>query len=492
MDTTRPQEREIVFCHQCENEWYRDEHGIICPECQGEFTEVIEQGHDPRQDEQHIPGEPSGEVGQQPGAHHPDFDVPDPDEDDIDDVRLVQTGPDTYRLRGTYRTTVDRQQGQQLGQQQGGAGLMGIVGNLLQGMVGPQQPQQLQSEQLQAPNSPGRPASAPGSPPPGNNGTWVRTGTGPGFSYTIATSSNGGMNFGGAQMAGMPGNPPLFPRNANGPQPFQDQPDHIEQMLNQMMANIGVAPGGGMGGMRMGPGMPQQGMPHPFHNHPGPFGPPPGPGGPFMAGGGMPGSIAQLFNFFGNPHGTHGDGVYTQEALDRIITQLMEQHQAGNAPGPASDAAIKALPSRPITTSDQGESGKAECSICMDEVPLGENVTELPCHHWFHFDCIKAWLGEHDTCPHCRQGITARDAVGGDAAQPRSPHQAPLHDMRSSEYTRPAVPGTFPLPQQGQQPEERRRNSEGDRRGVFGRMRDAFSGGSRDGSGGGGGGASGS
>ena len=46
----QPQQRELVFCHQCENEWYRDEHGIICPECHGDFTEIIEGDHDTHED----------------------------------------------------------------------------------------------------------------------------------------------------------------------------------------------------------------------------------------------------------------------------------------------------------------------------------------------------------------------------------------------------------------------------------------------------------
>ena len=486
MDRNSSRNREIVYCHQCENEWYRDEHGIICPDCDGDFTEIIEAGHDPREDEQHIPAELDS-------PRSPPFDAPDPDEDDIDNVRLEQTGPDTYRLRGRYRTTIGGQQGQQQQGPQGQAGgLMGLVGNLLSNMVQGQQGQQ--QGQQQGPNSPGRPASAPASPPPqgeqvrGGNGTYIRSGQGPGFSYTIATSSN----FGGPPQG-------LFPRNANGPQPMQDHPAHIDDMIQQMMMNIGVGPGGS-GGMRS-PGMP----PHPLHNHDG-FGP--SPNGPFIfagpgfgGGAGMPPSFAQLLNLFGPPGGAMGDAVYSQEALDRIITQLMEQHQAGNAPGPASEAAIKALPQRPITKDDQGESGKAECSICMDEVPLGEQVTQLPCHHWFHFDCIKAWLGEHDTCPHCRQGITPAEGQGASAQQPRSPSQVPLHDMRSPEYTIPAGGrGSYPFPQQGSfgQEQDRRRNSDGDgsRRGVLGRMRDAFSGGSsrRDGPGSaeGGGGASGS
>lgn len=34
-------QREMMFCHECHDEWYRDERGIICPECDSEFTEVV-------------------------------------------------------------------------------------------------------------------------------------------------------------------------------------------------------------------------------------------------------------------------------------------------------------------------------------------------------------------------------------------------------------------------------------------------------------------
>jgi len=33
--------REVVYCHQCENEWYRDEHGLPCPRCHSEATEIV-------------------------------------------------------------------------------------------------------------------------------------------------------------------------------------------------------------------------------------------------------------------------------------------------------------------------------------------------------------------------------------------------------------------------------------------------------------------
>lgn len=441
----RPQQRELVYCHDCENEWYRDEHGLVCPNCRSDFAEVIEPNNDFREDEMRIPGEPAMRNAGAPGA------VPDPDEDDIDALRWEQTGPGTYRVRGRYNMDVplDRN-GQPAGQQGGGGGLMGMVGNLLQGMVSPQQGQDTQPYQRS-------PSQRPGE---GGNARNVRHGHGPGFSYTIATSSNA--DFGGN----------LFPRNANGPQPFQPQPNQLDNMLAQMFMNVGAMPGGPMRG---GPGAGQ----HPLHGHD-PFGP--GPNQGFMFGG--PGGFANILNMLGHPD-QQGDAVYTQEALDRIMTQLMEQHHSGNAPGPATEQAIKSLPRRAVTAEVQGTEGKAECSICMDEVPLGDMVTELPCHHWFHHDCVKAWLAEHDTCPHCRQGIMPKE---GEGSASRTPGQQPLNDMRSPEQTR-TTPGAFPQGDGSRgnpftMPESPRGGGQGSAAGgMFNRMREAFGGGGSGGSG---------
>jgi Zn finger protein HypA/HybF involved in hydrogenase expression len=39
---------EMMFCHECEHEWRRDQHGFTCPKCHSEFTEIIEDVHVPR------------------------------------------------------------------------------------------------------------------------------------------------------------------------------------------------------------------------------------------------------------------------------------------------------------------------------------------------------------------------------------------------------------------------------------------------------------
>ena len=139
---------------------------------------------------------------------------------------------------------------------------------------------------------------------------------------------------------------------------------------------------------------------------------------------GAPSPLTFLSQLLSPANAHHGDAVYTQEALDRVISQLMEQHSTSSAPGPASAAAIAALPKAKIDESMLGSDGKAECSVCMDNVGVGDEVTMLPCKHWFHGECVGAWLKEHDTCPHCRQSITPKD---GDSNIPRTPGQVPRH-----------------------------------------------------------------
>ena len=125
-----------------------------------------------------------------------------------------------------------------------------------------------------------------------------------------------------------------------------------------------------------------------------------------------------------------GDAVYSQEALNRIFTQLTEQHQAGNAPGPASGAAIKALPTKQISEADHGEkdissrlSGTSHPLTDNDHAVrnrLNENTTV---EHHSHI--ARTWsirpLG-------ARRRVISRDAVDvtrdGEAAEP----DLPSHD----------------------------------------------------------------
>ena len=58
-----------------------------------------------------------------------------------------------------------------------------------------------------------------------------------------------------------------------------------------------------------------------------------------------------------------------------------------------------------------------QCAICLAEFVKGDQVSvesdltpdevvQLPrCEHVFHFDCLKPWLREKNTCPKCRTPI---------------------------------------------------------------------------------------
>lgn len=471
MDRPTGQQRDMVFCHECENEWYRDEHGLTCPECQSDFTEIvhplscshatnqanpriqIEPQHDPREDlvddfdgdEDNVyQYEPNEHNEQNPLHNHNPWaqeeDAPDPDEGDISNFQWRSNGPNSMSFTGSFSRTFSPTGFQQTrqappGPPQAGGPMLANFASMLNGMMGGR-PMQQPTPAEQAQRMPGdfprtqTPQENAQQQEQGNPGVRVQHGSGPGYSFTATTTSR------------------LYPRDANQAQP-QGQPfDDLPTLLNQMFQ---IHPQGGQAGAR----------------------------GPFQETGPFGNLLAGLFN---PANMQHGDAVYSQEALDRIVSQLMEQNQTGNAPGPATADAIASLPQKNISESDLGENGKADCSICMDEVNLGDKVTLLPCTHWFHGDCIKAWLGEHDTCPHCRQGIMPKDGPA-DASAPRAPDQAPRHDQN---WAQSEAEQANPWAASDSSSQQRRSSSgagpSGGNGGLFNRMRDAFGGGSGSGS----------
>ncbi|KAK5658474.1 hypothetical protein OQA88_1863 [Cercophora sp. LCS_1] len=132
------------------------------------------------------------------------------------------------------------------------------------------------------------------------------------------------------------------------------------------------------------------------------------------------GSIAGL-----NPaNAAFGDAVYSQEALDRIITHLREANGPGGAP-PASQAAIDKLEVKELDEKMLGGEAKTRCVICVDEMSAGEKASVLPCSHFFHGECVTPWLKQHNTCPVCRRSIEPEMAKPGKEAQFQQdqPHQ---------------------------------------------------------------------
>lgn len=45
------------------------------------------------------------------------------------------------------------------------------------------------------------------------------------------------------------------------------------------------------------------------------------------------------------------------------------------------------------------------CTVCLEQVNVGELIRSLPCLHQFHADCIDPWLRQQGTCPVCKYKV---------------------------------------------------------------------------------------
>ncbi|KAI7866795.1 uncharacterized protein EV154DRAFT_432601 [Mucor mucedo] len=140
---------------------------------------------------------------------------------------------------------------------------------------------------------------------------------------------------------------------------------------------------------------------------------------------------------YGNPN----DYVFSQNALDNIITQLMEQTGGASAPPPAPEQVIEALKKRSLT--EKEKSSEADCAVCKDQFESHETVIELPCEHIFHDDCIKPWLKLNSTCPVCRHSVLPEQesANGQNSNNDSNNGTNDNHNTQNTQQTREANDG---------------------------------------------------
>lgn len=127
------------------------------------------------------------------------------------------------------------------------------------------------------------------------------------------------------------------------------------------------------------------------------------------------------------------DGV--QELLEAMI-QSWQRNSTPLAFRGATENAISALPKIKLDASKLDSNGETACAICMESLSSGDEVTELPCQHWFCGDCICTWLREHDSCPQCRR-IMPAISRGGPSDTNRSQPPPPSLDLETLQLPVP-------------------------------------------------------
>jgi len=94
--------------------------------------------------------------------------------------------------------------------------------------------------------------------------------------------------------------------------------------------------------------------------------------------------------------------------LDTLIARIMESDPNRWGPPPASATAVEGLDK--ITISQEHIDKEMECAVCMDAFVVESVTFQMPCAHLFHENCLRSWLGQHNSCPVCRHELPTDDA----------------------------------------------------------------------------------
>ncbi|ESQ32536.1 hypothetical protein EUTSA_v10005099mg [Eutrema salsugineum] len=93
-------------------------------------------------------------------------------------------------------------------------------------------------------------------------------------------------------------------------------------------------------------------------------------------------------------------GFDTFGSYDEIFGQVL-----GNSSSTRRSEAAEELPVVELTAEELVERGLVVCAICREELAANERLSELPCRHYYHKDCISNWLTNRNTCPLCRLNV---------------------------------------------------------------------------------------
>lgn len=102
----------------------------------------------------------------------------------------------------------------------------------------------------------------------------------------------------------------------------------------------------------------------------------------------------------------------TEDRIDfggimQALFSNLDQSLSSNRP--TAKAVIDNLPKVEKFVGD----ASSACAICLEPFSKseGQPLTHLDCKHFFHLECIKPWLQEHNTCPTCRKEMKTEEVA---------------------------------------------------------------------------------
>ena len=99
--------------------------------------------------------------------------------------------------------------------------------------------------------------------------------------------------------------------------------------------------------------------------------------------------------------GNMGGGM-GQNDLNELIERMLHYRRDN----PTDAAIVSELPETKIDDINKLDNDKKNCVICMEDFKNGDKITNLPCLHMFHTNCIQSWLKTQNTCPICKFKLT--------------------------------------------------------------------------------------
>ncbi|PON64097.1 43kDa postsynaptic protein [Trema orientale] len=95
--------------------------------------------------------------------------------------------------------------------------------------------------------------------------------------------------------------------------------------------------------------------------------------------------------------------LFGQEGVTELVLRESAEMAATVGVAPAAKAAVEELEKFICEADDDACSGDVmTCTVCMDDMLSGTELTRMPCCHVFHGDCIVKWMEMSHSCPICR------------------------------------------------------------------------------------------